>query len=482
MEIRDSSNHVTPLLPEGNGNKRSFIERYSASIKLVVVGLLTLLLLIPLGMIRELINERKFTKSNAVLEITSKWGGEQIVTGPCIAIPYTQERIVNDKREIITRDILLFPEMLDVQADATVEKRKRGIYEASVYKAEITLKGAFDMGEIEKPGIKNEEIQLDKARVIMGITDLRGIREEVSLQLGGETMLMEPGIPVENLFAGPNPGINVYTSGTEKTVAAPNVPSGIFAAGLNARTDSSAIATMRDGNVPFSVTLYLDGSMGLYVVPVGKVTTATFQSDWRAPSFGGDFLPADHEIGDEGFFANWKVLDLNRSYGQVVRGDDSSAINMVASSLFGVKFIQPIDQYQQNLRSVKYGILIILLTFVVVLFIELIKKNPVNPFHYLLVGLALVLFYALLLSMSEIWGFNLAYVVAAFMTIVMIILHMGAILRNRKQGVLVGMLQAFLYLFVFLLIRMESYSLLVGSLGLFAILGVIMYYARKIRL
>jgi inner membrane protein len=119
---------------------------------------------------------------------------------------------------------------------------------------------------------------------------------------------------------------------------------------------------------------------------------------------------------------------------------------------------------------------------VVVLFIELIKKNPVNPFHYLLVGLALVLFYALLLSMSEIWGFNLAYVVAAFMTIVMIILHMGAILRNRKQGVLVGMLQAFLYLFVFLLIRMESYSLLVGSLGLFAILGVIMYYARKIRL
>lgn len=338
------------------------------------------------------------------------------------------------------------------------------------------------MGEIEKSGIKNEEIQLDKARVIMGITDLRGIREEVSLQLGGETMLMEPGIPVENLFAGPNPGINVYTSGTEKTVAAPNVPSGIFAAGLNARTDSSAIATMRDGNVPFSVTLYLDGSMGLYVVPVGKVTTATFQSDWRAPSFGGDFLPADHEIGDEGFFANWKVLDLNRSYGQVVRGDDSSAINMVASSLFGVKFIQPIDQYQQNLRSVKYGILIILLTFVVVLFIELIKKNPVNPFHYLLVGLALVLFYALLLSMSEIWGFNLAYVVAAFMTIVMIILHMGAILRNRKQGVLVGMLQAFLYLFVFLLIRMESYSLLVGSLGLFAILGVIMYYARKIRL
>ncbi|SCD22067.1 inner membrane protein [Proteiniphilum saccharofermentans] len=482
METMDSSNPMTPLPSEGNGNKRSFIERYSASIKLVIIGFLTLLLLIPLGMIRGLINERKLTKSSAVQDITSKWSGEQIVAGPCIAIPYTQERIVNDKREIVNRDILLFPETLDIQANAAVEKRKRGIYDASVYKSEITLEGTFDMSEIEKAGIKEEDIKFDKARVIMGITDLRGIREVVSLQLNGETFLMEPGIPVENLFTGPNPDMNIYIPDTEKSVAAPNVFSGIFAAGLNARTDSSVITAMRDGNTSFSVTLYLNGSMGLYVVPVGKVTTATFQSDWATPSFGGDFLPVNHDITDEGFSAAWKVLDLNRSYGQAVGGDDSAAINLMASSLFGVKFIQSVDQYHQNLRSVKYGVLIILLTFVVVLFIELIKKNPVNPFHYLLVGLALVLFYALLLSMSEIWGFNLAYAVAALMTIVMITLHMAAILGNRKQGVLVGSLLAFLYVFVFLLIRMESYSLLVGSLGLFAILAVIMYYARKIRI
>lgn len=199
------------------------------------------------------------------------------------------------------------------------------------------------------------------------------------------------------------------------------------------------------------------------------------------PSFGGDFLPTNHHITDEGFTANWKVLDLNRSYGQVVRADDITAINQVASSLFGVKFIQSVDQYQQNLRSVKYAVLIILLTFVLVLFIELIKKNPVNPFHYLLVGLALVLFYALLLSMSEIWGFINAYIVAAFMTIAMITIHMIAILKNFKQGLLVGLLLAFLYIFVFILISMESYSLLVGSLGLFVILGTIMYYARKIK-
>ncbi|WP_298648404.1 cell envelope integrity protein CreD [uncultured Proteiniphilum sp.] len=482
METTNSSNQTSPPPPEGSGNKRSFIERHSASIKLVVIGFLTLLLLIPLGMIRGLINERKFTKTSAVQEITSKWSGEQVITGPCIAIPYTQERMVNDKREIVTKDILLFPEALDIQGDAAVEKRKRGIYDASVYKAEITLTGAFDRGEIEKAGIKKEDIRFDKARVIMGVTDLKGIRETVSLQLNGKSFAMEPGIPVENLFTGPNPALNEYLPETEKSVAAPNVSTGIFAAGLNVRPDSLPGDTMRNEKIPFSVTLYLNGSMGLYVVPVGKVTTVSFQSDWTTPSFGGDFLPASHEITKEGFSANWKVLDLNRSYGQVVRAEDSSAINLVASSLFGVKFIQSVDQYQQNLRSVKYAVLIILLTFVVVLFIELIKKNPVNPFHYLLVGLALVLFYALLLSMSEIWGFNLAYAVAALMTIIMITLHMGAILRNRKQGVLVGSLLAFLYVFVFLLIRMESYSLLAGSLGLFAILAVIMYYARKIRL
>lgn len=480
METTDSSKQVPPLSAEGNGNKKSIIERYSVTIKLLAVGFLTLLLLIPLGMIRGLINERQYTKTGAVQEIVSKWSGEQVITGPCISIPYTQERIINDKREIVTRNLLLLPETLDIHANTTVEKRKRGIYDASVYKAEIALTGVFNMEEIEKKGIKQEDILFDKAIVIVGITDLKGIREAVSLQLNEETVAMEPGIPVENLFTGT--AMNTYIAETEKSVGIPNISTGIFAAGLNARADSILGGVSINEKIPFSLTLNLNGSVGLYVVPVGKVTTSAFQSDWATPSFGGDFLPVNHDITNKGFTAAWKVLDLNRSYGQVVNGDDSATINQMSSSLFGVKFIQSVDQYQQNLRSVKYGVLIILLTFVVVLFIELIRKKAVNPFHYLLVGLALVLFYALLLSMSEIWGFNLAYAVAAFMTIVMISLHMVAILRSRKQGLLVGSLLAFLYVFVFLLIRMESYSLLVGSLGLFVILGVIMYYARKVRI
>lgn len=481
MSSKDLSNQTPPSLPEGDGNKKGFFERFAVTIKLLVIGFLSVLLLIPLGMIRGLISERQSTKNSAVQEITSKWSGEQIVTGPIIAIPYTQERVVNDKREVVVKDLLIFPEKLDVKNNAAVEKRKRGIYDATVYKSEIAMTGAFDMVEIEKAGLATGDLQFDKARIIMGITDLKGIRDTVSLQFGGRRYVMEPGIPVENLFTGTSPGNYAHTYMTEVQVGAPNVTSGIFAAGLNVRHDSLSKELKENGKIPFSVTLNLNGSMGLYVVPIGKVTTASFQSDWASPSFGGDFLPVTHEITDQGFSADWKVLDLNRSYGQVIRADDNSAINQVTSSLFGVKFIQSVDQYQQNLRSVKYGVLIILLTFVIVLFIELIRKKKVNPFHYLLVGLALVLFYALLLSMSEIWGFNLAYGVAAIMTILMITFHMGSILKDRKQGVLVGSLLAFLYLFVFILIQMESYSLLVGSLGLFAILAVIMYFARRVK-
>lgn len=479
METIPTSNRTTPRSPDDNGNKISFVDRFSLAIKLIVIGILTMLLLIPLAMIRGVINERKFTKNNAIKEITAKWSGEQIVTGPCIAIPYQQERVIHDKKEIIVNDILLFPASLTINADANVEKRRRGIYDASVYKSEIVFTGVFDMGEIMKAGIKEENILFDNVRVIMGVSDLKGIREKVSLQLNGRSFTMEPGIPVNNLFTGPNP--DIYISAQEERVGVPNIASGIFTSGLHMRADTTISKIGNQVNIPFTVSMQLNGSMGLFVLPIGKETTVEFRSNWTIPSFGGDFLPVSHEINDNGFIANWKVLHLNRSYGQVVTADDGSAINQVASSLFGVKFIQSVDQYQQNLRSVKYAVLIILLTFVVVLFIELIKKNPVNPFHYLLVGLALVLYYSLLLSISEIWGFNLAYLIAALMTVVMITLHMVAILKNRKQGFLVGSLLAFLYLFVFLLIRMESYSLLVGSLGLFVILGVIMFFARKIK-
>jgi inner membrane protein len=288
------------------------------------------------------------------------------------------------------------------------------------------------------------------------------------MEQDGEVTIFEPGIPVENLEPG-------------RGSASDNMLYELFSVGLNAKpafpTPDSALQEI----YPFSVAMRLNGSRGIYVVPAGKTTTASIQSDWTTPSFDGEFLPQTREISDKGFVAEWRVLDLNRSFGQVIRSDNSNTLNQMAASRFGVRFIQAVDQYRQNMRSVKYGILVLLLTFVAVLFIELMRKRRINPFQYLLVGLALLLFYTLLLSMSELLGFNLAYLIAAVMTTLLISLHMGSILGSQRQGVQIGVLLLFLYLFLFLLIQMESYALLAGSLGLFVILAVIMYYSKQLR-
>lgn len=462
--------------------KASFVSRHSTAFKVFVVAVLTLFLLIPLSMISSLIYERLDTKRDAELEVTSKWSGEQIITGPIIVIPYYQEIKLKDKHELLRKSLLILPSEMDVLADAKVEKRKRGIYDVSLYRSNIEISGLLSFENLSKTGIEPEQLYLNEARVIMGISDLKGIRESVIMRLGNKEYNFEPGIPVENLYTDINPTYDKYNYQRVAQSTSPNFSTGLLSAGLNVKLDSILVNKLSEKSIPFSISLQLNGSQGLFIVPIGKTTKAIVTSDWSTPSFGGDFLPKSHDVTDSGFNAKWKVIDLNRSFGQTVDANNATAINQMASSAFGVKFIQSVDQYQQNKRSIKYAILIILLTFVVVFFIEVLKKKKVNPFQYLLVGLALVLFYSLLLSLSEIWGFNLAYIVAAIMTTGLIVLHLSSILKNRKLGMFIGVLLTFLYVFVFILIQMESYALLVGSIGLFCILAVIMYFSKKLEI
>ncbi len=466
----NENQHQTEVPPPASIEKKSLIKRYSTPIKAIAVGILTLLLLIPLAMIQSLIRERQNTKLDAVQDINSKWGGEQTIAGPCFVIPY-EEVLLEDKKEVaVKKNLLVLPEMLDTKITTHVEKRKRGIYDASVYGSDVVISGQFDLSVIKKQNIEFSQIKWNDVRLILGLSDLKGIKDKVALRSNGQTIYFEPGIPVDNLAAGSGVGTTGATDFSHRLYE-------LFTVGLNAKIDS----LNPESAFPFDVSLKLNGSQGLYVVPIGKTTTAGIQSDWATPSFDGEFLPETRDVKNSGFTAQWKVLDLNRSFGQAFRADNSNAVNQMAASRFGVRFIQAVDQYQQNMRSVKYAILIILLTFVAVFFIELLQKKSVNPFQYILVGLALVLFYTLLLSISEVIGFNLAYLVAAAMTTLLIMLHMGSLLKDRKQGLLVGALLAFLYIFIFILIQMESYALLVGSLGLFAFLAVIMYYSKKIR-
>lgn len=451
--------------------KSNLLGKYSTPMKVIVVGFLTLLLLIPLSMIRSTINERQESKQFAVNDITSKWGGEQTIAGPLIVVPY--KKVVKEKGEEMLKEysLLLLPETLDIESSVGAEDRRRGIYDVSVYNADVNIKSVFDSEELKKFIIDPALVEWGNMHVVMGLSDLKGIDEHVVLEVGDNKITFNSGIHLEGLAE------RAYGS---DSYGGPNTTTS-FSVGLNADLDSLGRKLVDEGKLEMNISLKLSGSQALYMLPVGKTTSVAMNSDWKTPKFDGEFLPNSYDVKDSGFTSEWKVLDLNRNYGQLVAADNIEVLNQMDFSRFGVKFIQSVDQYQQNMRSVKYAILIILLTFVVVFFIELFQKRPVNLFQYLLVGLALVLFYALLLSLTEVIGYNLAYLVAAAMTTLLIMFHMMSII-DRKRGITIGVLLAALYVFVFVLIQMENYALLTGSLGLFVILGVIMHYSKRLRM
>jgi inner membrane protein len=277
---------------------------------------------------------------------------------------------------------------------------------------------------------------------------MRGIVEQVSVDWGGRELVFNPGMRHNKLLE----------------------------SGVSAPVDFHSLVENR--SVRFSTRIELKGSESLMFAPLGQTTLVRLESNCSTPSFTGAYLPNERTVGD-GFTGEWKILHLNRNYPQALFGSEWQ--HDVSASAFGVGLLIPVQHYQKSMRSVKYSILIILLTFVVCFFVEVIRKKNIHPFQYLLVGLALCLFYALLVSISEHAGFTLAYVIASLMTVTLLTLYTAAILKEKKTALTIGGLLALLYSYIFVLIRMETHALLAGSVGLFVILAVIMYFSQRIQ-
>ena len=254
----------------------------------------------------------------------------------------------------------------------------------------------------------------------------------------------------------------------------------------------------------FSFDLDINGSRNLSFLPFGKETKVELKSNWSNPSFEGSFLPDEREISSNGFVAKWKVLQLNRNYPQQGCGaflgenpvqnisngysnrdnysDDYASMgtdeNNIAS--FGVKLMLPIDEYQKTMRSAKYNIMFIFLTFLAFFFMEILNKNKIHPIQYLLVGFAICLFYILLLSISEYLKFNIAYWIACLAILILITFYAKSIFKSNKITALTAIILAMLYGFFYSILQLQDYALLMGSLGLLLILAVIMYLTRNI--
>ena len=417
------------ILP--NDNSRNSLK---LGIKLLLILIISILLLIPQAIIMNMVNERSSTETAANLEVTEKWGSGQTLTGPVLFIP----------GDSAANNIYLLPEDLDIKGDIQSRMLKRGIYDFTVYETTLDLSGHFALSKEIKPE-QLKHLRTERAKLLFAITDFKGFADNPSLVYNGQPADLSS----EALHLGSH----------------------------NALSCAVDIQPILNGDkVTYRLTVPLKGSNYLYFLPVGRTTSLHLSSDCPTPSFTGRYLPSDRQVNEQGFTADWKVLALNRDFAQVL----SSQSELRNAQPFGVDLKVPVEQYQQTTRSIKYAYLIILLTFAVVFFVENRRLTPVHPVQYALVGIALMLFYVLLLSFSEHLTFLLSYIIASAMTIGLITLFMRALLKNHRAALLIGLLLLILYTFIYIIMQLESYALLVGSLGVFIILAVAMYASQKI--
>ncbi|MBI0401201.1 cell envelope integrity protein CreD [Cyclobacterium marinum] len=419
--------------------------------KVTTITFIGLLLLIPTFMIENLISEREWTQDEAIREVSAKWGEEQTISGPFISIPYHRyvkqfsQKDSIEKIVQIKEHLHVLPTKLNISGNINPEKRHRGIYEIVVYNSKLDISGTFNQFDLKALDIQAEDILFDQVQFVVGINDLRGIEKQVSLNWNKEKVSFNSGVPTND----------------------------IVGSGINA---SLAINPNVDKIYNFDLSLDLKGSQKLYFTPVGKVTDINLSSEWSNPSFNGAFLPDNREVNDKGFNADWNILHLNRNYPQIWAGSRHS----IDPSSFGIDLLLPVDNYQKTYRSIRYAILFIGFTFLVFFFIEVLNKIFIHPIQYILVGVSLIVFYTLLLSISEHLKFNLAFIVSAIATLSLIAGYVRAILKSGKLTMLITGILAVLYTFIFVIIQLQDYALLIGSIGLFIILGLVMYFSRKI--
>lgn len=442
--------------------------RRSVTLKLFTIGFLMLLLLIPAFMLESLIREREHLRDSAIQEVSSKWGLQQTIGGPVISVPYTTIVPTAEEGKTTTKTgyAHFLPDLIDIDGTLSPVERYRGIYIVVLYNTKLRIQGHFSALNAAALQVPENDLRWEDALFTVGISDMAGVQSAIDLQLNDSTYSFGPGTVTNNIFeAGASVPINLTT---------------------------------RSDRMNFAFELDLNGSSEIFFLPFGKETQVNLTSTWANPSFEGAFLPDARTVNDNGFEASWQVLQLNRNYPQQGEGafignnllsragrgyssyETNYGYNNQNNSAFGLRLLLPIDEYHKTMRTAKYAVLFIFITFLTFFFIEVLNRKRLHPIQYLLIGAAIILFYVLLLSVAEHLNFDAAYWLACAVILVLITAYSSFVLRNRKLTLLVGGMLAVLYGFFYSVLQLQDYALLLGSLGLLIMLGTIMYLTRNI--
>ena len=410
-------------------------------------------LLIPLMMILSLVSERAGRRTEAAREISGQWGGAQTIVGPVLSVEFRVTTAGHDgKPKIVTDRAAFLPTTLRIDAEALPETRQRGLFEVIVYRSRLRLTGRFAPPEFSKWRVQPEDILVSTATVSVGLSEPRGIAAPLSLRWDGREQRFVPGTP----------DLSIGVPGISSVVPLPT--------------------ETRD--IPFEITVEVNGTRDLRFTPAGNETLVNLRSTWAHPSFTGAPLPQERTITSSGFTSTWNVPYYGRSFPafwSVNTVNREQLTQSIAAASFGVALVQPVDIYQQSERAVKYAALFIVMTFVIAFLWEIIHGVLVHPVQYLFVGFALCVFYLLLLALSEQVGFDAAYVSAAATNVSLIAWYWNWVIRGgARHGLLMGTVLSALYGYLYLLLRLEDYSLLAGAVGLFVMLATVMFLTRRI--
>jgi inner membrane protein len=430
--------------------------------KSLVVAFLILMLLIPLGSMEDLVGERVGMRQEAARRVAQSWGGMQTTAGVLLSIPVETTRLVieqtamgreTQRTEVSRNVIYVLPDTLEVNATVDPSSRTVGLYETPVYTARIAVSGEFVSREFahlvaEKP---DRQVRWGEARLLVLNSESRALRAVDDVVVAGENVRV-----AADSYAGMS--------------------------GISAPVPESALRG--GGTVPFRLHLTLTGSTSLTFLPLARKADIALTSTWAHPKFEGAPAPLNPEIGDQGFTARWSVLEINRSFGQVWLDSEVSpglpAASAFAQNGVGVTFYEPVDVYQRNYRAVHYAALLIVITFLTFFLWEHVSGLAIHAMQYLMVGLALALFYLLLLALSEHVAFDLAYGVSAAALVGLITVYLTGVLKRFGLALGAGAGLAALYTLLYWILRSEDYSLLMGALLLFGVLAVLMVATRNV--
>lgn len=419
--------------------------------KLLGIGVLALLMLIPLAQVRGLVTERQQLRESALAQIAQGWGGRQIMGGLVLAVPTRQmvSEVPGQPPQVRTGTEIVLPDSLTSDVGMAVQTRRYGIYGAPVYASTVHVTGRFLPQDLAQASRTSAAPWLGgQAELRLLLSDLRGLQEVSDLRINGRPARFQS--------------------------------SAAQLAGLSSVVVPIDLATLGEQPLSFEMTLRVAGTGSLQLLPLARTTDATVHAPWRDPSFVGAILPLERAVDARGFHARWHMLDLNRSYGQAWPLSTGGIDEAVTASAFGVELYQPVDVYQCNDRAGKYGLLFIAMTFVAFFLFEVLKRLRVHPVQYLLIGAALATFYLVLLALSEQLAFGLAYTVAAAAVVLIVGGYAVAVLHARRAGLLLGGVLALVYAMLYGLVAAEQYALLIGALVLLATVTLLMYLTRRI--